>query len=76
MKKDIHGQLQKSINNMQKQNNEITILLMDYAYKLGKAIGYKHKDRPIYRIIVGVGDKNYDMYDLLEQTLAYIKEKQ
>ena len=67
MNKKIREALQKSIDNIQENNDGLTLLLATYATKLGKAIGYKHREKSFYRILVNTNNKEYDMYDLLEE---------
>lgn len=34
---------------------------------LGDLIGYKHKKKRYYKVLVVINDKEYDVYDLIEQ---------
>jgi len=71
----LHSKLQKSIDRMQSNNDELSLLMQTLCQKLGDLIGYKHKEKSFYRILVHVKDKKYDAYDLIEQTEEYIKNK-
>ena len=76
MKKNPYSKLQLSLDRMQLNNNELSILLQTLCQKLGDLIGYKHKKKRYYRVLVNANNKEYDVYDLIEQTEEYIKEKE
>ena len=77
MKKEevLHSKLQASIDRMQVNNDEVSLLLQTLCRRLGDLIGYKHEKKRYYRVVVNTGEKEYDVYDLIEQVERYIEEK-
>ena len=73
--KELHSKLQASIDRMQSNNDELAVLLQALCLRLGNLIGYKHKKKECYRVYVSIKEKEYDVYDLIEQTERYIEEK-
>jgi len=73
-KQPLELKLQTSIDRMQANNDEITLLLQSICEKLGGIIGYKHKEKSYYRVLVSTGEKEYDLYDLIDQTEKHIQK--
>ena len=76
MKEILHSKLQDCIDKMQSSNDEITTFLQALCLRLGDLINYKHKEKGCYRILVSINDKEYDVYDLIEQVEEHIKYKE
>ena len=73
--KTLHSKLQVSIDRMQSNNDELSLILQTLCQRLGDLIGYKHEKKRYYRVVVNTGKKEYDVYDLIEQVEKYIEEK-
>lgn len=75
MKEEIlHSKLQDCIDRMQSNNDELSCLMQTLCRRLGDLVGYKHKKKNCYRILVSTNDKEYDVYDLIEQVEEFIKK--
>jgi len=73
MKENLHKKLQASIDRMQGNNDELSLLLQTLCRKLGDLIGYKHRKKRYYRVLVSINGEEYDVYDLIKQTEKYFE---
>lgn len=77
MNKETHAKLQKSIDQMQASQDIMNHVIQDLCAFLGRIIDYKHKKKPMHRILVtSVDGKQYDVDALKEQANAYIVERE
>lgn len=77
MDKKTHDKLQKSIDQMQTSQDLMNQVIQDLCAFLGRIVDYKHKKKPMHRILVtSVDGKQYDVDALKEQANAYIIERQ
>ena len=70
----LHSKLQASIDRMQSNNDELSRLMQTLCQRLGDLIGYKHEEKGFYRVLVSVDNKEYDVYDLIEQVEDYVEK--
>ena len=62
------------MNNLQKQQDMMTVLIMELCCSLGTIINYTYEKKPEHRILVeDIKGKQYDTDDLLKQANEYIR---
>ena len=74
MKKEeiLHAKVQASLDRMQANYDELSLVLQKLCQRLGDLIGYEHKKKSSYRILVNANNREYDVDDLIEQAEEYL----